>query len=147
MLNGRGADGYKERSEDKAEDRNGLGDRYSHYQYTHGSLFFKGMYKRPHWLVAFGICDSLGLFKLVRRRAGVRVGVCNTGMNCKADPVYEPRKDANMQIVTGKQARGERKAIEEDGNRSAAAFTELQAERSGSAYSADQALMSARACV
>lgn len=27
-----GADGYKERPEDKAEDRKGLGDRYSHYQ-------------------------------------------------------------------------------------------------------------------
>ncbi|KAJ5229828.1 hypothetical protein N7489_010536 [Penicillium chrysogenum] len=74
MLHRRGADGYKERPEDKAEDRNGLGDRYSRYQYTHGSLFFKVMYKRSHWLVAFGICDSLGLFKLVRRRAGVRVG-------------------------------------------------------------------------
>jgi 2-polyprenyl-6-methoxyphenol hydroxylase-like FAD-dependent oxidoreductase len=96
MLPGRGADGYKERPEDKAEGRNGLGERYSHYQYTHGSLFFKGMCKRPHWLVAFGICDPLGLFKLVKRREGVRVGVCNTGMSWKADPVYEPRKDADM---------------------------------------------------
>ena len=76
----------------------------------------------------------------------MRVGVCNAGMNW-ADPVYEPRKDTDMQIMTGKQAQSERKAIEEDGNRSAAAFTELQAERSGSAYSADAALISARACV
>lgn len=77
----------------------------------------------------------------------MRVGICNTGMNWKAGPVYEPRKDAGMRIMTGKQARSEQKAIGEDGNRSATAFTELQAERSGSAYSADQAPMSARACV
>lgn len=43
-------------------------------------------------------------------------GVCNTGINWKADPVCEPHEDADMQIVTGKQARSERKAIEEDGN-------------------------------